>query len=147
MSARRRNAACLFAVVVALVVWGSGRQPARAQQEGQNPILAQVKATLKDPSKPFTMAVRLSVQPGMEEKFEAAFATAVKPTRQEKGCLAYELSRDAKTPTQYLAYERWRDLEGLDAHLNAPHFKTLVAAIGDLLSGAPEVQVLVPVGE
>ena len=66
-------------------------------------------------------------------------------TRREKGCLAYELSHDAKEPTRYFAYERWRDLAGLESHVRSAHFKELVAQLGDLVDGPPDVQVLLPV--
>jgi quinol monooxygenase YgiN len=135
-------------IVVALVavsVLFVSRAPA---QEKPNPIVAKVKASLKDPTKPFTMLVHLQVKDGTGAKFEAAFAKAIKATRQEKGCLAYDLNRDAKTPTRYVVYERWQNLAALEAHLQAAHFATLMTEIGDLLAAPPDVQVvLVPVGE
>jgi hypothetical protein len=78
-----------------------------------NPILSAVKDGLKDPTKPFAMGVIVKVKDGQGAKFEAAFAKALKATRQEKGCIAYDLNRDVK----------------------------------ELLEGAPEVRVLLPVGE
>jgi len=112
-----------------------------------HPIAAQVKAALKDPAKPFVLLVHLKVKEGSAAKFEAAFARAVKPTRAEKGCVAYELSRDVKTPTQFLVYERWQNLAALDAHLKSAHIKTLLTDIGDLLDGAPESRVLLPAAD
>ena len=42
-----------------------------------NPILAKVRAGVKDPAKPFTMIVRLQIKDGMAGQFEAAFAPGV----------------------------------------------------------------------
>ena len=36
----------------------------------------------------------------------------------------YDLMRDADDPNHFLLYEVYRDAEALDAHRNAPHFKT-----------------------
>src|SRR5262245_33826171 len=74
--------------------------PRAAGQEKPNPIVAAVKASLKDPTRPFTLLVHIQLKEGNGAKFEAAFAPAIKATRKEKGCLAYDLSRDTKTPTR-----------------------------------------------
>ena len=118
-----------------------------AAQEKANPIAAQVKASLKDPAKPFTMLVLLTLKEGNDEKFEAAFAKALKATRREKGCLAYDLNRDTKAPLRYVVYERWQNLAALEAHLKTEHITTLLAAIGEMLAGPPEVHVLRPAAE
>jgi quinol monooxygenase YgiN len=115
--------------------------------EKPNPIVAQVKAELKHPTKPFTMLVFIHVKEGSEEKFEAAFAKAIAGTRKEKGNLAYQLNRDARKPGHYVVYERWQNLAALDAHMNTPHIKALRADTGDLRVGASEVKVLLPAGE
>jgi quinol monooxygenase YgiN len=116
-------------------------------QEKPSPIAAKVKAALQDPTKPFTMLVHLQVKEGTSAKFEAAFAKAIKATRQEKGCLAYDLNRDAKLPTRYVLDEHWQNLAALEVHLKAAYFATLMAEISDLLAAPPEVHLYVPAGE
>src|SRR5262245_39834258 len=127
-----RRAAALLAATAALAL--SAPAPA---QEKPNPIAAQVKAAVKDPAKPFTMLVHLKTREGAGKKFEAAFAKAIKPTRKEKGCLAYDLNHDPKTPTRYLLYERWENLASLEAHLKSAHITALLKELGDLLEGPP----------
>jgi quinol monooxygenase YgiN len=121
--------------------------PAARGQADLHPIAAQVKAQLKDPAKPFLLVVRLQVKEGMGQKFEAAFAKAQKETRKEKGCGAYDLSRDIKEPTRYLVYERWKSLADLDTHLKSPYITTLLGELGELLNGGPDLSVMVPVGD
>ena len=116
-------------------------------QEKENPIIAQVKPKLKDANRPFTLIVLLKVKEGAAEQFEAAFAKAVKGTRQEKGYLAYDLNRDTQDPGRYMVYERWRSLRDLEDHVNAPHVTALLSEVGPLLEGAPEIRVLMPAGE
>jgi quinol monooxygenase YgiN len=137
---------CLFCVAPVVIVAAglAGRAPA---QEKEDPIAATVKASVKDPSRPFTMLVRLKIKEGAAAKFEAAFARAIAATRREKGNRAYELNRSAKAPNEYLLYERWQNLAALQAHLKAPHLTAALAETGPLLEGAPEVRVLLPVGE
>lgn len=140
MSLSPRAALPLAALALALAA------PAVAQEK-QNPIAAEVKAALKDPGKPFTMVIRLKAKEDAAEKFEAAFAKAIGPTRKEKGCLAYDLNRDAKAAGQYLLYERWQDLPSLEAHLQARHITTLLAELKELLAAPPELHVYVPAGD
>jgi quinol monooxygenase YgiN len=142
----RYRPAVLLAAVVLLAASATVIPPAVAQEK-ENPIVAKVKASLKDPTKPFTMVVTLEAKPGTGDKVETAFAPAIKATRKEKGCVTYDLSRDTKAPSQYLLYERWQNLATLEAHLKAPHITTLLKELGDLLAGPPEVRVLLPAAE
>lgn len=120
--------------------------PARADEE-PHPVVAQVKPHLKDPNKPFTMTVHLQVKEGAGDKFEAAFSKALKGSRKEKGCIAYDLNRDPKKATSYTVYERWQNLAALEGHMKTEHITALLKEIGDLLEGPPEVRVLFPAGE
>lgn len=138
--ARIRLAMCVPLVVVLAGARGEA-------QDKSNPIVAQVKTQVKDPAKPFTMIVSLEAKEGTQAKFETAFAPAIRATLKEKGCIRYELNRDARAPTQYLLYERWQDLPSLEAHLQTAHITSLLKELGDLLAGPPQVRVLLPAGD
>lgn len=116
-------------------------------QADENPLVAQVKAEVKDPTKPFTMLIALQVKPGEEARFESAFAKAIRGTRKEKGALAYDLNRDAKDPTRYVVYERWKSVADLEAHLKTPHITALLGELKEVLAGSPELKVALPAGE
>ncbi|MBI3823880.1 MAG: antibiotic biosynthesis monooxygenase [Planctomycetes bacterium] len=120
--------------------------PALAQDK-ENPIEKEVKASLKDPSKPFVMYVHLKIKEGNAAKFEAAFAKARTATRKEKGNKAYSLTRSTKAPNEYIVYERWDNLAALQAHLKAAHITALLTEVGDMLDGAPAVKVYLPTRE
>jgi quinol monooxygenase YgiN len=130
-----------------LLLVASGLAGPTVAQEKEHPIVATVRASVKDASKPFTILVHLKVKEGAGEKFEAAFARALTETRKEKGMLAYDLNRSTKNPSEYVVYERWRDVAALQAHLKTTHIQGLFAAVGDLLSEPPQADVLVPAGE
>jgi quinol monooxygenase YgiN len=129
---------------VAMTVLLAGRAPA---QDQPHPIAVMVKGVLKDPNMPFTLLVRFQAKEGAGEKLEAAFAKAAKATRQEKGCLVYQLNRDLKMSNNYVLYERWQNLAALEAHLKSQHITTLLTELNDLRAAQPEVEVLVPVAE
>jgi quinol monooxygenase YgiN len=122
--------------------------PGTAQDKDKpNPIEAEVKANLKDLTKPFVLIVHLKIKDGAAEKFEAAFAKGRAGTRKEKGNKTYDLSRSTKTPTEYIVYERWTNFAALQAHLKEAHFTTLIAEISELLAGPPSGKVFLPAGE
>lgn len=136
----RRPAAAALALLLLL-------PGAAGAQKDENPIVTSVKAALKEPSKPFTLVVHLHIKDGTQEKFETAFAKAVKGTRKEKGCITYDLSRDAKDPTRYMVYERWKSLADLEDHLKTPHITTLLSELKDMLADPPEAKISLPAAE
>ena len=116
-------------------------------EEKPNPIVDAVKAAVKDTSKPFAMGILIKVKEGKEAAFEEEFSKAIKPSRQEKGCLRYDLNKNPQQAGHYVVYERWQDLPALQAHLKSKHFLALEKQLADVLAEAPDIHVLVPVGE
>lgn len=118
-----------------------------AQPPREHPAITKVRSSVKDPSRPFVLLVSFQIKEGAAEKFEAAFAKASEETHKEKGCIAYDLSRDTSRPNHYLLYERWKSLADLEAHLSSEHMKTTLAQTGGLTAAPPTSQVFVPVGD
>ena len=145
MFARRLVGRVAFVAAVAAVCVFAGLSA--VGQEEPHPIVAQARAELKDPAKPFTLSVRLTLMDGKAEPFEAAFAKAAKLAREEKGCLAYEMNRDAKGTAKYLVYEKWENLAALEAHIKSEHFQALAGEVHEMLDGPPEVEVYVLAGQ
>jgi quinol monooxygenase YgiN len=112
-----------------------------------HPIVASVRQQLKETDKPFTMLVALKVKEGKNQPFEAAFKEAIAGTRKEPGNLVYQLNRHAQSGQIYIVYERWKNLDALKAHVETPHIEKLLAALADLLDDAPDIDVLVPIGD
>src|SRR5690349_4814247 len=99
---------------------------APAGAEEPHPIVASVKAKLKHPDQPFTMAVVVKVKPGKEKELEAAVAEAARQTRKEKGNVAYDLYRDADHPESYVNWEQWKNLDALAEHVKADYTTKLL---------------------
>jgi quinol monooxygenase YgiN len=131
------NSFCLAPLILSLVP---------AQDPGAA-LIEQVRGIVKDANKPFTLLIRIEAKEDAGAKLEAAFAKAIKSTRQEKGSLVYDLDRDPQKPGHYVIYEKWKDLPSLEAHLKADYITSLLAQLHELTSGAPDLQILVPAGE
>ena len=134
---------CAFATLVMFALF---TLPQASAQDELHPIAKDVKASLKDPSKPFTILVHLKIKPGTAKKFMAAFAPAIKATLKEKGNIAYQLNRDAKNANEYLVYERWQNLDALNKHLKTKYITKLLEVAKEVLSDPPEVRVMLPAG-
>jgi quinol monooxygenase YgiN len=118
-----------------------------AQEAPENPILKEVSSKLTHPNKKFSVLIQATVKEGETEKFIAAFAAAIAPTRAEEGCARYELNRIAGENFSFVVHEQWKNLAALKAHMETPHTKKLLETIMPLLEGEPQIVVLTPEGE
>jgi quinol monooxygenase YgiN len=134
----------MLARFLALAAFVGFLAPAAADD---HPVVAAVKTKLKDPDKPFVMLVKVKIKPGMNEKFTALFAEAIKGTRKEVGNLAYDLNADADDGQTYVVYEKWKSLKALEEHLKAEYVTKLLGSLTNLADGAPEIKVCLPAGE
>ena len=66
-------------------------------------------------------------------------------TRQESGCLAYDLYESAAAPGVFVTVERWTGQDALDDHMKSPHVAAAFAAAGDALAGEVAIHPLSPV--
>lgn len=79
------------------------------------------------------------------ETIRGALAQLAEATRQEPGCLAYDLYESAAAPGVFVTVERWTDQAALDSHMQAPHVAAAFAAAGDALAGDVAIHPLTPV--
>jgi quinol monooxygenase YgiN len=65
----------------------------------------------------------------------------VLPTREEEGCITYELHQEDGDPAFYMFYEVWRSMEDLERHLATPALVRLLGLVPELCSEPPMVKV------
>lgn len=87
----------------------------------------------------------IPAKPGSEDVVRAALQTLVAATREEEGCISYDLYDSAATPGTFVTVERWRGQADLDTHLQTPHLQAALAEAGDAMSAAPAIHPLTPV--
>lgn len=79
-------------------------------------------------------------RPDKVAEVQSILVGLIEPTRQEKGCLLYELWQNSDDPTDFVLVEEWESKEALEAHLTSPHMlnmpdpSKLVAAPPDIRS-------------
>jgi len=84
---------------------------------------------------------RAVARKGKEDQLRALLQGMLVPTRAEKGCISYELY-ESDSKGRFYFDEAWESQAALDKHIATPHFKNLEQAIGELLEGSFEVNIL-----
>jgi quinol monooxygenase YgiN len=71
--------------------------------------------------------VQIEAKEGRQEDLARELNALVAPTREEQGCLAYELHRDPEDDKKFMFYEQFADQTALDTHIDAPYFKRFLS--------------------
>lgn len=87
----------------------------------------------------------IAAQSGAEGVVRDALSTLADASRNEEGCVDYDLFESGAVPGTFVTVERWRAQEDLDAHLQTDHVAAAFAAAGQHLTGAPAIHPLRPV--
>ena len=87
----------------------------------------------------------IPVKPEHVEAMRGPLNDLAEATRQEEGCLAYDLYESAAAPGVFVTVERWTGQDALDAHMQTPHVAAAFAAAGDALAGEVAIHPLIAV--
>ena len=93
-----------------------------------------------------TVLAVIVAKPGLEEQVRAELEALLAPTRQEEGCLNYNLHRSGDDPARFMFYENWRSKQDLDAHLAKPHLVRFLGLAGELLAEPVQVSLWEEIG-
>jgi len=83
-------------------------------------------------SNPIIMTVSFQARPGKEAELREALTEVLTPTRQEDGCLFYDLHIAADDPSKFLFHESWASKAHHEAHDRTPHIQRLRSRINEL---------------
>ncbi|SEC05439.1 Quinol monooxygenase YgiN [Nocardioides exalbidus] len=88
----------------------------------------------------------IPAKPEAADQVREALLTLAAATREEEGCLAYDLFESGSAPGTFVTVERWTDSAALDAHMATPHVAAAFGAAEGALSGEVSIHPLQPVG-
>ncbi|PMB08191.1 antibiotic biosynthesis monooxygenase [Fischerella thermalis CCMEE 5282] len=83
---------------------------------------------------------RITAQPEKVEDIKAVLLEIIEPTRQENGCIKYELLQNQSDPTEFTFVEEWTSNDALDAHLASAHIQTAAAKLQDLVADEIDIR-------
>ena len=84
----------------------------------------------------------IQAKSGQEAAVREVLESYLAPTRQENGCLRYDLFVDVDDPTKFTFIEEWASREALNLHAQSAHIKAGRAQMGELAAGPSWVQLL-----
>jgi quinol monooxygenase YgiN len=97
-------------------------------------------------TKTITVIAILKAQPGKEAVVKQELLALIAPTRKEPGCINYDLHEDMENPARFVFHENWASMTELEAHLERPHLKALMAKAGELLAEPPQLIMAAKIG-
>lgn len=74
------------------------------------------------------------------EQYHQLTKELVEKSRQEAGCIAYELEQSREDERVHAFVELWKDQEAIDIHNETEHFKRIVPLLGELFDGKESVK-------
>lgn len=84
----------------------------------------------------------IPIKPESADEARAALQTLVAATREEEGCVSYELFESAAEPGLFFTVEAWRGQADLDAHMGTDHIAAAFEVAGPLLAGEVKIHPL-----
>jgi quinol monooxygenase YgiN len=86
------------------------------------------------PNTLLTVVAEMVAKPGKEDELKRRLLALVGPTRQEDGCVQYDLHQNTAEAGRFVFYENWRSRELLERHLQSPHLLEFDAIEEELLA-------------
>jgi quinol monooxygenase YgiN len=91
--------------------------------------------------KTVTVVATFQARPGKEAELKRALTGLVAPTRQETGCLNYDLHILCEDPAKFLFHENWTSRAHLEAHLLSAHIMALLPRVDELCAASPAITI------
>lgn len=64
-----------------------------------------------------------TIKPEFSVEFKTEFKKIVAGSRQEKGCIQYDLNQDVKDANTYIFTESWESKQAIEQHNAQQHYK------------------------
>lgn len=75
-----------------------------------------------------TIIAHIHADPEKIDLVKKELHRVIEPTREEKGCLNYDLHQDNEDPAHFFFFENWESRELWQAHMESQHLKDFKAA-------------------
>ncbi len=88
-----------------------------------------------------TIVAKIMIQPEKVEFVKGEMLKLIPPTREEKGCIFYNLHQDNNEPSHMIWVESWETTEDWQAHNNSEHIASYRQATGEFVVGREIMQM------
>ena len=83
------------------------------------------------------------IKPGSLEQVLPLAKTCIDATRQEEGCLSYDLHQSVTDENTLVFVERWKDQDAINVHFMEPHLTAWIEAGKPFITGK-KVEIITP---
>ena len=81
------------------------------------------------------------IKDGQKETYLQLTKELIEKSRQEAGCISYNLFQDINDDSVLTFIEEWQDQKAIDLHNNTEHFTRIVPLLAELRIGKGEVNL------
>lgn len=85
------------------------------------------------------LMARLKVKADKIEEAKSAALAIVEPSRNEPGCLNYDVHQTIDDPTVFLWHETWENQQAIDEHFEMSYFKEFAATVEKITEAPPQI--------
>ncbi len=75
-----------------------------------------------------TIVANITANPDQIDLVKAELMKLIPTTRQEEGCINYDLHQDNDNPAHFVFYENWESRDLWQTHMSAPHLAAYMKA-------------------
>ena len=86
------------------------------------------------------VVARFSAHPDKVDELRAVLSALLEPTRQEGGCITYEMLQNRDNPTDFTFIEEWESEAALQAHLATHHVQQALDSLPELIADPPDIR-------
>ena len=90
-------------------------------------------------AKTLTVVAQIKAKPGQEAQVRQELLSLVAPSRNDAGCLNYDLHEGLNTPGLFMFHENWATKAHLDAHLKKPDLQAALGRVAELAAEPPQI--------
>jgi quinol monooxygenase YgiN len=103
------------------------------------------KGPIMSAGNPIGAVATVTAQEGQADTLLDALKESALASREEPGCLMYEIHEDLDKPGTFVLFERWADSEALQAHMGMDHTRKFMKTAGPVLAAPPVITKLRPI--
>lgn len=87
------------------------------------------------------LIARLKVKADRIEEAKAAALKIVADSRNEAGCINYDIHQSIEDETVFFWHETWANKAAIDEHFATPFFQEFFAVVGEVAAEPPQINL------
>jgi quinol monooxygenase YgiN len=76
----------------------------------------------------------LHARPDKTDELNALLTSLLEPTREETGCIRFELLQNRQSPTEFAIVSTWHNEQAVQHHIGTSHSQRAITRLADLLA-------------